>query len=472
MSTKKQILFNAGVQIFGKGLALLLSLATIALTTRALGVEYFGYYTTIITFLSMFGVIADFGLVLVSSKLLSLHAHDEERMFGTLLSVRLISALVIIGSAPLIAQLFPYPAEIKNGIAVTTLAFIAIAMTQVTTGLFQRNLTMIKSAFAEIFSKSVALLGVFLGIYYNVGLFGILAATVVSQCCALAINLFNANRAVRIRLHFHIPYLKQIFTEALPIGIGIFWNTIYLRGDALMLSLIQSQTDVGLYGAAYRILDIVTQAPIMLMGLMIPLLASAFHEHRKEDFDRLLKRSSEFMVIIAIPLIVGCVILSKKIMIILGGEDFAPAGPIAAILTLALLGGFAGALFGHVNVAIGRQRNALWIYALVAITSLIGYFIFIPIYSTTGAALVTVFSETLAGSLLAWHVLRFTKTKLHLTSLISKVCTAAAIMGAALFFTLSLPFVVQIFIALVVYIGAALTFNVISRDELTMVLKK
>lgn len=472
MSTKKQILFNAGVQIFGKGLALIISLGTIALTTRALGVEYFGFYTTIITFLSIFGVIADFGLVLVSSKLLSLHKHDEERMFGTLLSVRLLSALIIIGSAPLIVQFFPYPAEIKGGVTITTLAFIAIALTQVTTGLFQRNLTMAKSAIAEIISKSIGALGVFLSMYWNLGLFGILLSVVIAQCCALAINLYNANQTTRIRLYFHLPYIKQIFTEALPIGIGIFWNTIYLRGDALMLSLLSTQTNVGLYGAAYRILDIVTQAPIMLMGLMIPLLASAFYEKRKEDFDRLLVRSSEFMIITVVPFVVGCVLLSKKIMVLLGGEDFAPAGPIAALLTLALLGGFAGALFGHVNVAIGRQRNALWIYALVAITSLTGYFLFIPTYSTTGAALVTVFSETLAGILLAWSVLRFTKTKLNLTTLTLKVILASLLMGVALLLTMSLPFLVQVLVALLVYISATLAFNIISREELTMVLKK
>ena len=472
MSTKKQILFNAGVQIFGKGLALLISLATIALTTRALGVEYFGFYTTIITFLSIFGVMADFGLVLVSSKLLSLHTHDEERMFGTLLSVRLLSALVIIGSAPLIVQLFPYPAEIKEGITLSTIAFIAIAMTQITTGLFQRNLTMIKSVFAEIFSKSIGAIGVLLAIYYNGGLFGILLSVVIAQCFALLINLYNANKTTHIRLHFHIPYIKQIFTESLPIGVGIFFNTIYLRGDALMLSLLSTQTDVGLYGAAYRILDIVTQAPIMLMGLMIPLLASAFYEKRKHDFDRLLVRSSEFMIITVLPIIVGCVILSEKIMVILGGEDFAPAGKIAAILTLALLGGFAGALFGHVNVAIGRQKNALWIYAFVAITSLTGYFLFIPTYSTTGAALVTVFSETLAGTLLAWNVLRYTKTKLNLSTLTLKVFIAASIMGVALLLTMSLPFIVQTLIALSIYVGVTLVLNIISREELAMVFKK
>lgn len=46
---------------------------------------------------------------------------------------------------------------------------------------------------------------------------------------------------------------------------------MYLKTDTLILSLIKSPEEVGLYGAAYRIIDVPTTLPYMFAGIILPI---------------------------------------------------------------------------------------------------------------------------------------------------------------------------------------------------------
>jgi len=68
MRLSAKIFYNIIVQIIGKIIATVLGLVAIAIITRQLGLAGFGQYTTIITWLSFFAILADFGLTLVTAQ--------------------------------------------------------------------------------------------------------------------------------------------------------------------------------------------------------------------------------------------------------------------------------------------------------------------------------------------------------------------------------------------------------------------
>ena len=105
LSTK--IAYNTIIQIISKVLSIILGLISIAIITRHLGQNGFGQYTTIITFLSFFGIIADLGLTLVTIQIISKPKINQDKALGNLLGLRLISALIFLGLAPIIVLLFP-----------------------------------------------------------------------------------------------------------------------------------------------------------------------------------------------------------------------------------------------------------------------------------------------------------------------------------------------------------------------------
>ena len=96
MSIAKKVAHNSAIHIAGKGLSTFLGLIVVALITRYLGTEGYGNYITVITYLTFFGILADFGLVLVTTQMISEHKADEKRIINNLFTLRFFSALIFL----------------------------------------------------------------------------------------------------------------------------------------------------------------------------------------------------------------------------------------------------------------------------------------------------------------------------------------------------------------------------------------
>src|SRR3989344_2099789 len=280
----------------------------------------------------------------------------------------------------------------------------------------------------------------------------LLAVTLGSIANAVIAFVFMSRR-IRFSLSFDFGYWKYILKETWPIGLSIFFNLIYYKMDTIILSLNYPSHVVGLYGAPYKVLEVLITFPAMFAGLMMPHLVRSFSEGNPARFQNLLSRAFETMAMVAIPLAVGTLFVGKELMVLLVGKEFAESGEILKILMFAVIAIFIGNLFSNTVVAIGKQRKMLWVYVLVAIVSLGLYLYFIPKYSYWAASILTVVSETIVACLGAYIVLSTTKVRIALGGVL-KITVSAIAMGAFLA-AVTLPLAAQIAGAVVVY-GAML----------------
>jgi O-antigen/teichoic acid export membrane protein len=182
MSLAKKIAHNTLIQIAGKIISTVLGLFSLALITRYLGQTGFGEYTTVMTFLTFFAVIADLGLTLITVQMISGQKNDEGKILNNLFSLRLVSALFFLGLAPIMVIFFPYSAAVKAGVLLAAISFVFPALNQVLVGLFQKKLNMDRSALAEVASRLVLIFGILLTKSLHAGLTGILITTIASLC--------------------------------------------------------------------------------------------------------------------------------------------------------------------------------------------------------------------------------------------------------------------------------------------------
>jgi len=131
---------NTIYQVMGKALGTIIGLMAIGMMTRYLGQAGFGYYTTIIAFMQFTGVLIDFGLQMVSGQMISQPDADENKIFNNILTLRLVSAVVFLGSAVAISWLLPYPMIIKQGITIASLSFLFSAIISVIISIFQKKI--------------------------------------------------------------------------------------------------------------------------------------------------------------------------------------------------------------------------------------------------------------------------------------------------------------------------------------------
>jgi O-antigen/teichoic acid export membrane protein len=206
-----------------------------------------------------------------------------------------------------------------------------------------------------------------------------------------------------------------------------------MRADILILSLFRGPNEVGLYGAAYKIIDVLTTLPFMFAGLVLPILTAAWLEHSHDYFKKVLQKSFDFMAIIAIPLVIGAQFLSKPIMTFVAGDSFSISGDILKILIMAVAAIFLGAMFSHAVIAINKQKKMIGFYVFTSVSSLIAYLIFIPRYSYFGAAAVTIYSEVMIAIFSAYCIFKYSRFIPNLIVL-TKALAASAIMGAFIYF--------------------------------------
>jgi O-antigen/teichoic acid export membrane protein len=290
-----------------------------------------------------------------------------------------------------------------------------------------------RASLAEVASRLALIFGILLTKKFNAGLTGILLTTVASAGVSFILHYLFALKFAVIKLNFDLSLWRKIISKSWPLAITIVLNLIYLRADTLILSLLKGVKEVGLYGAAYKIIDVLTTVPFIFAGLILPILTAAWLENNHIYFKKVLQKSLDFMALLVIPLVIGAQFLGQPVMLFVAGRDFAAAGAILKILAFAVAAIFLGTMFSHAVVALDKQKKMIGFYIFTGVSSLVAYLILIPKFSYFGAAGVTIYSELLIALFSAYCVYKYSH---FLPSFLppGKALLAGILMGFFLYF--------------------------------------
>lgn len=474
MSLTRKVAHNTLYQVLARGIGTLLGLVVIRLLTGYLGAEGYGRYTTVFSYVQLFSILADFGLYVILVKKISEPGADVERLSGNFFTIRLLASLVLLGLAPLIALFIPqYPLEVKLAIPIMSLSFLFVTLVQLLTGVFQQKLETYKVAIAEIVSKVVLLLGTIIAVWFHVDFLLLITAVSIAQVANFLVTYIFIRRYFPLRLYFDFRLWREIMRDAFPIAISVSLNLIYFKADTIILTLFRPDHEIGIYGAPYKILEVVITVPSIFVGLVLPILAAHYASQNMEAFRKVYQKAWDFLLMLALPLVFGSLALAPKIIFILTKEkfqEFIPSINVLRILVIAVGIIFLGTLFGHLIVAINQQRRMIWNYFFVAVTSLIGYLIFIPRFTYFGAAWMTVYAEAtimLLALYLVWKTTKFFPS-LQKTG---KIFLASAVMGGILYWLRDGNIVVVSLLGVALYGGLLYVMKAISWPEIREIIQ-
>lgn len=409
MSETRVIAWNTGTQAVGKIISTLLGVASIALMTRHLGQVGFGYYSTATAFFQIFAIMLDLGINVMLVQMLGEHKGDEKyenRAISATMTFRIATGILILGIAPFIGLFFPYAWEVKLAIFALWASFFSASLNQVVIGVQQRHMKMHIVAISEILGRAVLLIGLIIALILNLGLIPIVLFVSIGSVANLLLNWWVARRYASFRWNWDFAFWKDLLKRSWPIGVSILFNLAYFKADTLILSLVRSPAEVGVYSAAYRVLEILVTFPFMLAGVMLPLLAHAWAKNDHPRFTHLLRQSYNVMLLIAIPMALGVLAIGTPAMIFIAGPNFAASGEILKILAIATAVIYFGTISSHVVVAINKQMTMLPVYIVVAVLTVAGYILLIPPYGMVAAAWLTVASETAVAVAATWISLK------------------------------------------------------------------
>lgn len=472
MSLTQSIAKNVSIQYLSRVIGTIFGLATLAILTRYLGDVGYGQFTVATSYLQFIGTLVDFGLTITTIQLLSEPDADQEKILGNLVTLRLVTAIIVFAASIGVAMFLPWGNMAHAAIAIGAFSFIFLSLHQIFVGLFQKNLTMVYPALAEVIGRAVLLIGIGVAAVLHGNLLMIMAGLGVANLAMLAISFKYARRLQPFSLRLDKNVIRKIFRRSWPIALSIMFNLVYLRGDVMVMKIVgRSEAEIGWYGAAYKPLDVITVIPIIFMGLVLPLFVQAWGRADRGQIERIIGRAIDAVSLLAFPTLAGGVVLATPLMLFISGPQFAASGPLLALLVVAAFMVFYGALFGHLIVGIGRQKIMTWVYASDAAVSLVLYFVFIPRFGATGAALVTIFSEAVIAVAATTIVLSITKIKPRL-GVAGKAVAAAAVMGGVVYGLPTLHVIVRVVIGAAVYVLLMLALKAVPKEELRKIFVK
>ncbi len=473
MSIANKIFTNTIWQVVIRFFDIIVGVVNIGIIARFLGQAQFGFYTTIFVFLQTMMTIGDLGLYLTLLNEVSAtqDKKEEKRKVDNIFTIRLVSSLIIFALAPLLIKFLPYDPVVKLGVIFLAGSFFWQSLISTLTAVFAKYLDMAKATIVTLIAKFIYL-GPLIYIYQQGGsLNQVLFWNTVTTAISFLVLLIFIKKHLRLGLAWELSYWKKVFHVAWPLSLGVVLNLVYFKADTLILSAYHSAEKVGLYGAAYKVLEVLVTFPHMFMGLILPLFVAAWVKKDLEKLRLIQQNTFDFFSIINIWLLMVVWLLSEKIMLLITGREFVLSAPILNILVLAVVAIFFGTMFTYLVVAMDLQKKMLKYYLMAAILGLSAYFLFIPKYGYWAAAIITVFVEIFVWVAAYYLVKKNAKISLKMNVLWRSI--VAAIFSYILFWPLRNWSVILVgFLISTCYFFLLFIFRAIKKDELKIMLNK
>jgi O-antigen/teichoic acid export membrane protein len=421
---------NTVVQAGGSGLASLIGLFTFVAVTRGLGPDAFGDFTTAMAFLFLPIVLADVGIAAAVLREISAAPERTDRVMSAALPLRTLIAAGAVGLALAVGMAIPFNGPTKTAILIGSLGSFLHLLTLSLLPAIQAQLKMQWAVAANLAGRLVTLgltLG-FLGI--GLGFKSIVSAHVAGLAVTFVLHLVVVARLVSLRPIVDTAYWRSLVRGALALGLAVSLAQIYFRVDTLLLALLRPSTEVGLYGAAFKFIEL-SQMIVSAVAISIFPPLARFTASGDPRRHALIQKSFDVLIAVAAPLALVMLALAPEIIRVTSGSEYAEAAAALQLLAPYVLFSFVNGLLIRILLASNRDRTLLALAVLTLTLNVALNLVLIPIYGFKAAAVTSVVSEACmlvpaaiaVGRLGALPRLRYAGT----------VALAAAAMSAALF---------------------------------------
>ncbi len=398
---KTTVLINTLAQIIGKfftaGATILISF----IIARWYGAAGYGEFTKITTYVAIFYLLSDFGFNAMYLQR-SPNEKNPDTEWQVLFGIRIISSFLLIFLALSVLSFLPqqgtdgYTNFVRLGIIlfIPTILFQAVIMTA--NAYFQKHLLYSRSTIAVGIGSFVSLLFLFWvtkqtspaqGIITMIA--GLSAGSMVMALCSL---LFVKHLRQGVTPIFSMSQMTPLFIATIPFGLTLLFNVIYFRIDSIVLTLVRSTSEVGVYGLAYKVFELALIIPTFFMNALYPIILRT-KEKNTDAFYNLLKKTAILLSVFAVS---GTIILwiAAPYMTLVKPDFYGSILPLR-ILSLGLPFFFLSSLTMWIFIVQKKQKVLLFIYGFSMISTMLLDVWLIPVYGYVGAAWITVLSESI-----------------------------------------------------------------------------
>ena len=250
-------------------------------------------------------------------------------------------------------------------------------------------------AYVEIVTNIFVSFSVFVALYMGYSLIVIATLFIMGGIVKFCLSFAVLKKHFTVpKLLLDVPRILDMLKRAYPLGFALIFVMIYYRIDTVMLSLMKTERDVGIYNAAYMIFMGLAAIPSVILPAIFSNL-SKFYYSSFSKLKNMYLYSLLFFICLGLLIAIAGYQLSDRLIIVLYGSEFSDSTIVLRYLFMAILMLFINNLNGVMLNSINMERMNMMAVGSVAFINIILNFLLIPDMSYEGAAIATLVSESL-----------------------------------------------------------------------------
>jgi O-antigen/teichoic acid export membrane protein len=420
------------IQLICRALGMLASVVSVAMTARYLGPGCYGQLTIAVAFIGMWTSLADLGIGTVIVRRVTSGRGDLERLVRVNSGLSLMYCVPLAAIAALCGLLIYHDADVRVMLVVLSGQLLMLTMTTRFQPVFLTNVRFFAVALSDVASRVATLAIVAWLVATRADVVWFAVAQLVPPAFQLVIQGGAAARHISLRPVFSRRESADLLRESLALMGVMVVGILYWRTDGVILSLVSTHAEVGVYGLAYTI-AFNTEALSTFFLKSTLSTATTLFSRDVEAFAAFMRRSVELMSFVAVPVAVVGALLAGPLIGLLGDQAYVDRGaPTLGLLFIAVALRFVSGTLGQGLFACHQQRFFFRLF-LVALALNVALNILLDNrFGAVGAGVALVCTELVGMTLASWRLGRYCGYRTPVTFLLRVLIPTAASVAAAM----------------------------------------
>lgn len=378
---------NYILNLINTGTQMLFPLITFPYVCRIIeadGIGQINFFQSIISYISLFTCL---GIPMYAIREIARDRSDVVQMNRTAMEILLLHSMLTLVGYAIVAILCLTVPQIQVNIPLFLILSLTIFFTAIGCEWFYQGIEDFKYITIRgliIKTVSVVLLFIFVKsktdlLYYGCyTVFGILGGNIF--------NFFRLRKYIhRENIIFSELHIKRHVKPVLKVFSFSVVTSIYLQLNTVLLGFLKNALAVGYFAAATKVMQMLLTMSACLGSVMMPRASHLIAENKEDEFNRLIQKSYDFTLAIALPMTIGLIFCAPSLITALCGVKFEhsilPSQIIAPIILMVAISNVFGiqVLFpkGKINIVtlccgIGAVADLILNLCLIPFFSYIG----------------------------------------------------------------------------------------------------
>ncbi len=456
-------------------ISLVLLFLAYAFLTRYLGAYQFGQFQFVLSYVTLFGVIIDFGIQQYIIKKISEQPEHAKKFFHNFLAIEVVLVVVVYAAMVSVAKINGYEPLVMRAIMIAGIGAAVHGLTYPFLAVITAFYDLKKAAFLNFLASLINVIIIGITIYFKLSILFLVCQQVIYASIAVVLyyhfvqKFIGKPQVLKGVRSLDWQLVRKIFKAALPFALLVGFSTLYNRIDVVLITKYLGYAETGLYTAAYKFFDLLAFFPAVVSHSLYPVFASLMAQRNVREIKQTMERYLRFMVAVSLPIAVGGMLLARPIITLLAGNQFADAAPVLAVLVWA-----PAILFMYivVNSLVISQltKFAMIITGANVVLNIVGNIILLPRVGIIGAAAMTVASEFIQG-VFYFYFVRRKITNFKFFSNTWKPIIAAVVMGAVVWVVRDWQLFVVVILGAIVYALVLLSLQFFHKEDIVFAKK-